>query len=114
MPRIGQLRHRLTIQARSDSADGDGFRTEAWSNGDTVSASIEPLGAKELAIADQIMPHTTHRIIIRDGHTINSEDRLSGTVHGGTRVFRVVGIRRLPEDKASSFLELMCQELPGE
>lgn len=65
MPPIGQLRHRIDLQAPTDAADSYGQPARSWSTYGTVWAQIEPAGGGEGAVANEQQITATHTITIR-------------------------------------------------
>jgi SPP1 family predicted phage head-tail adaptor len=64
--RGGSLRHRVTVQAHSEVADGHGGFTESWTTiCARVSAFVEPLSGRELDRAMQIDPRSSHQVTMR-------------------------------------------------
>jgi len=65
--RIGDLRHRVRIEARQRLPDDGGGARETWSLLDEVWAAIEPAGGAERVDADQLSGGVTHLIRMRAG-----------------------------------------------
>src|SRR5262249_9568929 len=59
------LRHRVTLQSASATADEGGGRALAWSDVATVWARIEQRGGEEVLRAGEIEPQTAYRLTIR-------------------------------------------------
>lgn len=102
--RAGLLRHRVTIQTRSESFDDFGELDFSWSNSATVWASIEPLGGSELISARQAGSVVTHKITARHKSGVVPKDRIT---HAG-RTFEISSVRNYRERDIS--LEMMCRE----
>jgi len=83
VPRIGMLRHRVTLQAEVETADGYGGYALAWSDVSTFWARVEPLSGEERLTAMALEGRTTHRIWFRRRSDVTAEHRI---VHG-SRVF---------------------------
>ncbi len=65
---IGDLTHRVTLQAVTRTPDGGGGFTESWSDladAPTVYAAIRPLSGAEVFRFRQVSTEATHRIVIR-------------------------------------------------
>ncbi len=104
--RAGKLRHRITIQQRSESARDDyGAPTYAWSTLATRWASIEPLRGQERFIADQTQSGVTHRVRLRYLSGVKPEMRFD---YDG-RTFEIAQV--LNRDELGAELELLCFEV---
>ena len=101
---IAKLRHRLTLEAPEDEADGMGGVVRLWSPLGQVWAAIEPVAPNEAVAADKRVGALTHRIVLRhrDGLTLNHRFRL------GLRVFILRALRDREED--GRFLECLVSE----
>jgi SPP1 family predicted phage head-tail adaptor len=64
--RIGRLRHRITIQVRTEVADEFGERVSTWSNLVEVWGRVEALSGREAATAVQVRATLTHSITLRN------------------------------------------------
>ena len=104
MTPIGEMRHRLVLEAPNETPDGIGGVTRAWTTLATVWAAIEPVAAEDQVVADRRLGVLTHRIVIRqrDGLTTHHRFRL------GARVFVIRAIRDLEE--RGRFLECLTEE----
>jgi SPP1 family predicted phage head-tail adaptor len=87
--RIGELRHRLTLEAPVEAPDGAGGFARTWTPLGEIWAAIEPLGAGEAVIADKRLGRLTHRLVVRrrDDLTLNHRFRL------GQRTFAIKALR---------------------
>jgi SPP1 family predicted phage head-tail adaptor len=61
----GWLRHRVAFEAATETPDEAGGASLAWATIATLWAAIEPLSAREQAVADHRAGVVTHRIVIR-------------------------------------------------
>lgn len=80
--RAGNLRHRVTLQSRSETSNayGKGPGAENWSDVATVWGSIRPLRGQEYVEARSEQASLTHEIMIRYYGTIKpDEHRLQWT-----------------------------------
>ncbi len=105
--RIGELRHRLTIQAERAASDGGGGLSDPWADPVTVATvwgKVEPLTGGERLHALQIEGRLSHRIVIRHRSGITAAMR----VVFGTRVFNIRAV--IDTDERGRFLELLCDE----
>ena len=104
---IGELRHRLTIQAENPSADAAGGQADPWASPVTVATvwgRVEPLTGGERLRAMQLEDRVTHRVTIRYRDAITAKQRLVF----GQRVFNIRAVLNLGE--RSRWLELLCEE----
>lgn len=108
---VSLMRHRFDIKRETTSIDSGGFGTQAFSTLATVWGAIEPLSAREQWEAHQERADATHRITIRHRTDVKTQDRVAATLHSQSRTWRILGIRRLPNEEAR-FLELLCGEEP--
>ncbi|MGI5892088.1 MAG: phage head closure protein [Bacillota bacterium] len=104
--KIGDLRHRVTLQQKTVIEDDLKQHTENWTDIATVWARIEPLSGREYFAARQENTEVTTRITIRYLPGITTDSRV---VFGG-RVFEVLSAID-PEERCESLI-LMCNEVP--
>ncbi|GLS32923.1 phage head-tail adaptor, putative, SPP1 family [Mesorhizobium albiziae] len=97
----GALRHELTLQAATPTADGLGGHAETWNEIASVFGLIEPVSANSIVRGDQALETVTHRITIRKRDGILSGMRFVK----GTRVFAIVTIH----DPDESGRYLVCR-----
>lgn len=105
--RIGELRHRLTLEAARGVADGGGGRADPWANPLTVASlwgKVEPLTGNERLHAMQIQDRVSHRIVIRHRAGVTPAMRIVF----GDRVFNIRAVINVEE--RGRFLELLCEE----
>jgi SPP1 family predicted phage head-tail adaptor len=100
----GWLRQRVTIEQVTLAPDDAGGGAETWTALATVWARIEPLNARELAVADHQATGITHRITIRFRDGIAGGQRVA---YRG-RIFRIAAAA--DPDEARRYLELACRE----
>lgn len=112
----GDLIHRVTVQNRTETDDGHGGFTVAWSAVQArIAARVEELSGRELERAKQIDPRATHRVALPYWRQHNAS--LDG---GRARVIwhddGAVGDRTLElvgpplEIEPRRWLHLMCKE----
>jgi SPP1 family predicted phage head-tail adaptor len=104
----GTLRHRITLQTRTASADSFGQPIETWSTLATVWASVNPLRGREFFTARQEHTDIDHRIICRANADMTTVHR----VLWGSRIFDVQAVIR-PEERPIE-LHLMAKERLGD
>lgn len=113
MLRAGRLLHKIALQAKSDGVDGplpSGQPDETWADvaaWASVSASINPLSARELFAAQSYNSEITHSIRIRGGGE-RSGITAAHRVRFGTRYFTIHAVRNLEEGDVE--MELLCSE----
>jgi SPP1 family predicted phage head-tail adaptor len=98
--RAGSLRHRVTIQARTDVPDGHGGTIAGVTTiCARVAAFVEPLGGKELERAVQIDPRSSTQITMRFRRDVQA--RQIAIYHDGPvdRPFEIVGSPRTVEER---------------
>jgi len=103
MSKIGQMRHLVTIQSTSNSADGGGGYTQSWSTVEAVYAAIKPASGRESYRQGQIQDDTTHEITIRH-RAMNANYRISFD----SRLFNIKSIKNI--DERNRYMVLSCTE----
>lgn len=103
----GRLRHRVTIQARTNIQDPvTGESVIAWvDEWVDIAAAIEPLSAAERIAAQAQRSEVTARITIRPLSGLTAAHRL---LHNG-RVFNIAGVIPDP-DSGLEWMTLPCSE----
>ena len=94
--RAGLLRHTVSIQEQTDTADGMGGFTTSWadiSGMSTIPAAIWPLSAKENLDSAKLELQITHKIRIRYRSGITSKNRIKF----GTRIFNIISLTNFDE-----------------
>lgn len=102
--RIGDLKHRVEIQAQTKSADGMGGFAVSYSTLATVFCAIWPTSANEVISANSPSMVVTHRIRMRYRSTMKSSFRIKL----GNRYFSIISI--INPNEANQYLDLMCKE----
>lgn len=103
-PRIGQLRHLVTVQSEEKTPDGMGGYSLSWTDGATFWARIEPISGREQLQAMQLQENITHRIHCRERTDVSAGKRLKF----GSRVFNVRAAFDIHE--RGRYLEIMAEE----
>ena len=91
--RIGQLRHRLALQAETQSQGATGEVTSSYATDTTVWGSLSPVSGKELEQAKQISEEITYKAVIRYYSSLTSEYRI---LHD-SRTFEIMNIQNFGE-----------------
>ena len=101
--RIGDLRHRITLQSATQTSDGMGGFNIVWKNEMTVWGSMWPTSASEIVAANSISMIVSHRIRIRY-RLIESSWRIKH----GDKYYAIVSI--INPNMANRQLDLMVKE----
>ena len=104
--RAGNLRHLVTIQKNTPTADGMGGWTAVWTTLTTAWAAIWPVSAKEQVASQQVEGQITHKIRIRHQSSITGANRIKH----GTRYFKIVA-PPINVDERDCQLDLLCTEV---
>lgn len=88
-----QLRHRVSIQSRTDVSDGEGGQEVSWSTDSTVYAAIYPTSASQVWEYRTVNVEATHVVKLRGYVTISEENRILF----GSRVFEVLTVENYQE-----------------
>jgi SPP1 family predicted phage head-tail adaptor len=102
--KIGDLKKRITLQSKTNVADGLGGFTSTWGDEVSLWAAIWPVSASEQVQAMQTVMTITHRIRIRYWSGIHSSWRIKF----GDRYFAIVSI--INPNEANKILDLMVKE----
>jgi SPP1 family predicted phage head-tail adaptor len=105
--RIGDLKHRVTLQYQTRVADGMGGWTISWVDSGTVYAAIWPVSASEIIQAQAPTMVVTHRIRIRYRSVLKAGWRVSWS----GRYFNIVSIVDVNMNHRT--LDLMVKEAAG-
>jgi SPP1 family predicted phage head-tail adaptor len=88
-----ELRHRVTIQRKTTTTDGEGGVTEAWATLQSVYAAIYPIRADKLSQYNTENVDASHIIKLRGYITILEKDRIVF----GNRTFEVLTVENIQE-----------------
>jgi SPP1 family predicted phage head-tail adaptor len=104
--RAGRLRHKVSVQSRSQSLNSYGEPSNSFSQvtDGSVWASIEPLTGGENPTGDSREAVVSHKIVMRYMENVSPTYRIVF----GSRVFDVVSV--INKDERNIGLELMCRE----
>lgn len=103
--RAGKLRHKITIESKSNAQDAYGALVETWSTYATAWASIEPLTGREYFEQGKVSSEVTTRIRIRHISGVTNLMR----VKFETRIFIIVTVINI--DERNKEYVLMCKEV---
>lgn len=115
--RAGELRHKVTIQQRTDTQNSAGEPIPAWSTYKTAWVAIEPLSGREAEIAKQTYGEVTHRLRGRQVDLGGTTPKMrvikgaidgSGEPTGGARLLEIEGVVNVGERDRE--VHLFCTE----
>lgn len=101
---IGALRHRITIEQPSRSADGYGGFTTSWSTFASIWGEVEPVSARERMFAAKLEHNVTHKIRIRHLSGVTTDMRVSFD----SRTFHIRGV--INPSERSRWMDLAAEE----
>lgn len=99
-----RLRHKLTLQIETRSADDVGGYIRSWSDVVELWAEINPVSGGEKLFGGQLQPEITHKILLRYRDDINSGMRLKFE----NRVFNIRYVINVAEK--NEVLEILATE----
>ena len=111
--RSGTLRHKIYLQAQTDTSDGMGSFTVTWTDVYSCRASIWTLNARERLDSMKLEVSADHRIRIRhpkailevtEKHRVKWLDPATGT----TKYFNIISI--INPDRRNKMLEMIVNE----
>lgn len=121
--KVGELKHRVTIQQFVNTTDTDGYKVTKWNDIKTVWAKVENLYGKEYYEAAAVQAEKTIKFVIRYTNidelmrirfgkkTVYIKDK-SGNVTGSKEVDRVYDIKFIDNIKyANRFMEIQALEV---
>lgn len=88
--RAGKMRHRVNIQASTESRDAHGGVTQTWATAVTRWASIDTEKVNEREAGGKTDAIASHVLVLRDYPSLTEQHRILY----GTRVFNIVEIIR--------------------
>ncbi len=103
-PSIGDLTHRLRLEAPIRTSDETGGAALTWALIAEVYASIRSVSGSERLENDRLAGAITHAIWLRHRAELTTQHRLSY----GTRIFEIRAI--LDRDGRHRFVECRCEE----
>ena len=109
--RIGDLRHRVTIEKKIVTIDAYGDEVVSWAEVATVWAAAEPLSGREFLEGRRQENEINHRIRIRyrEGLTPSMRVMWAPTTSGGTRAFDIESV--IERESRRREMWLMCREI---
>jgi SPP1 family predicted phage head-tail adaptor len=107
----GCLRESVIVQQPTDTADGQGGFTTAWSTLATVRAMVKAAGAREALQQAATGAQQMYEVAIRYRDDVTPRMRLSWRPFRGTaKTLQIHGVQPHP-DQPRAFLRLMCAEV---
>jgi SPP1 family predicted phage head-tail adaptor len=101
---IGDLRHRLTLEAATRAPDGAGGVIETWAAIAELWADIRDLGGHELYESGGLKSEVTHIVTARPHPDLAPSRRL----RKGPRIFEILALRN--ESVLTDRVTLLCEE----
>lgn len=101
---VGRLRNKVALQKATETSDGAGGCTEAWSTIASIYADIRPTGGDEAYRQGKVQDKVTHKIFVRYRSDIQPYYRIQYE----SRIFNIKNIMNI--DERDRFLELTCSE----
>lgn len=114
-PTIGELRHSLNLQTKTQNADTDGWdQSQDWVTDDAMFCRVLQIRSGKRWEGMQRYPSADHEITARydSNNLVNSNDRWNGTMLSVTRNFKIVGVEYHPEEKPH-WVRTLCEERPA-
>lgn len=107
--RAGDMRHRVTFQARSVSKDTFGAQSEQWRDVATVWADVAPLSGRELFAAQAVNVEISHSVTIRYQQQFAGPKAVAAMrIMYGDRLFNIHA--SMDVDERHRELKLTCSE----
>lgn len=103
----GAFNRKVQFQTLTDTDDGMGGRTRAWTTTFTTWAHLEPWKGQEQFIAQQITPNMFMRVLLR--YRPSQNITASMRMLYGTRTFNIRSVSVIAE--AMTTIELLVQEI---
>ena len=103
LPRIGALRHRLTLEAPSRAGDGGGGAAVTWEAVAELWAAVRPISGDERLRADAVSGRITHEVWIRHRADVAPAMRFT---HGA----RILEIAAVLDAGRRDRLRCLCEE----
>ena len=103
-PRIGALRHRLSLESATRTSDGGGGAVVTWSLIAQLWGDIAPATGAENVVAESINGHVSHVVHMRYRNDIAPAMRL----RFGPRILEILAV--FDSDGRGRFLQCRCLE----
>jgi SPP1 family predicted phage head-tail adaptor len=109
MLRAGDLREHVTIQQKTNTANGQGGRTSTWSTLATVFAKVEAVDGAETIAAGGVTALQRYRVTIRYRADVGPTNRISWTPYLSSTA-RTLEVHSAPPPNRE-WLVLECAEV---
>lgn len=103
-PRIGAMRHHLTLEAVARSPDGGGGVTESWTSVADVWAAVIPVTGGESVVGEGVSGRITHVVFMRWRADVTPAMRL----RFGTRLLDITAV--IDVEERGRHLKCLCRE----
>lgn len=100
----GRMRHRLSLQEVSRSADAGGGADEDWVTVAVVWGEVRPTIGHERAVEDQIQGRLSHEVLIRSRPGVVPAMRFTE----GERVYEIIAV--IEAEGKKKLLKCLCEE----
>ncbi len=107
MARIGQLRHKVTVQSVTETENSFGETVKTLVDVADVYARVQPLQGRELFAAQQVMAEITTRITMRYSTDVAAVSP-KHQVKFGTTQYDILNV--INTETRDRILQLMCKE----
>lgn len=104
LPTIGQLRHRLTLEAPVRISDGAGGAFETWQSIAELFAAMRAIGGNEAVAHDRVTGRITHEFWLRPRGDLAPGLR----IRLGARIFHIHAV--LIADEHGRRMRCLCEE----
>jgi SPP1 family predicted phage head-tail adaptor len=104
VPRIGALRHRLTLESPSRTGDGGGGAAVTWQLVAELWAHVRPISGDERLRADGVSGRVTHEVWLRHRADVVPAMRFTH----GARILEIVAVL---DPGRRDRLRCLCEEL---
>lgn len=105
----GQLRRRIAFQTRAASKDSYGSATHLWQTVNVCWAAVEPLSAREQAVAAQTLGTVSHQITVRYQSFMADPSAVAAMrIQYGTRLFNISGL--MNQDERNRLVTILATE----
>lgn len=105
--KIGELRHRITLQKQINVQNDYGATVTQWQTVATVWAEIKPISGREYFSAQQVQSEITTQIWIRYRNDVVPTMRVA---HNG-KYYEIISV--LNHNGRNTSLQLMCKDNPN-
>lgn len=103
-PGIGDLRHRVVLEAETRAPDGGGGAVVGWTVVAEMWAAIHPMSGGESVAAEAVSGTLSHVVVIRSRPGVVPAMRF----RRGTRVLAIAAVREI--DDRNRYLACACRE----